>query len=278
MWTLAGCAPKAQALAPAASSRTGTSGSSSRTASQWAWTMDSTPLLMCHTVEARRRPARPARRPRPTNRGMTCVQCPHRRGRAPRPGTPTREFGDKAATKGDRGREQTPRPASCHGDVRIASSNDPVATMSSNVMTRFANLRTVITGPSSASGGMITCTRCPSGSRAFTMGEASSMRRPNGPSTRPMSGAQLAFVGESCSPDAAGRRGLKNTSEGLFTAISVTESSASSDSSGPNPNTMSMSPSVSRCCSRWETPAQEASSNAWRHAPTRCGRGWAVRP
>ena len=39
--------------------------------------------------------------------------------------------------------------------------------------------------------------------------------------------------------------------------ISVTESSASSDSSGPNPNTMSMSPSVSRCCSRWETPAQE---------------------
>ena len=44
--------------------------------------------------------------------------------------------------------------------------------------------------------------------------------------------------------------------------ISVTESSASSDSSGPNPNTMSMSPSVSRCCSRWETPAQEASSNA----------------
>ncbi len=39
--------------------------------------------------------------------------------------------------------------------------------------------------------------------------------------------------------------------------ISVTESSASSDSSGPNPNTMSMSPSVSRCCSRWETPAQK---------------------
>ena len=147
-------------------------------------------------------------------------------------------------------------------NVRIASSNDPVATMSSNVMTRFANLRTVITGPSSASGGMITCTRCPSGSRAFTMGDASSMRRPNGPSTRSMSARSWPSSANRCSLRCSRPSRSKNTSEGPFTMISVTESSASSDSSGPNPNTMSMSPSVSRCCSRWETPAQEASSNA----------------
>ena len=94
------------------------------------------------------------------------------------------------------------------------------------------------------------------------MGDDSSMRRPSGPSTRSTSARSWPSSAKRCSLRNSRPSRSKNTSEGPFTMISVTESSASSDSSGPNPNTMSMSPSVSRCCSRWETPAQEASSNA----------------
>ncbi len=51
-------------------------------------------------------------------------------------------------------------------------------TMSSIVRRRFENFRIVRSGPESESGGMIALTRLPSGRRASTIGEASSMRRP----------------------------------------------------------------------------------------------------
>ena len=46
--------------------------------------------------------------------------------------------------------------------------------------TRCANLRIVSCGPSIASGGMTAFTREPSGRRASTIGDDSSMRRPSG--------------------------------------------------------------------------------------------------
>ena len=50
----------------------------------------------------------------------------------------------------------------------------------------LANLRIVRVGPLSASGGMIALTREPSLSRASTIGEDSSMRRPSGATMRSM--------------------------------------------------------------------------------------------
>ena len=46
------------------------------------------------------------------------------------------------------------------------------------------NFRIVIVGPTSDSGGMIAFTRLPSGSRASTIGELSSIRRPSGATIR----------------------------------------------------------------------------------------------
>ena len=51
-------------------------------------------------------------------------------------------------------------------------------TMSSSVRRLRENLRIVSSGPESESGGMIALTRLPSGRRASTIGEASSIRRP----------------------------------------------------------------------------------------------------
>ena len=50
--------------------------------------------------------------------------------------------------------------------------------MSSSVSRLRLNLRIVISGPLSESGGMTALTRLPSGRRASTIGDDSSMRRP----------------------------------------------------------------------------------------------------
>jgi hypothetical protein len=55
---------------------------------------------------------------------------------------------------------------------------DPKAIRSSIVYGSRENFRIVSVGPRSASGGMIALTRLPSGRRASTIGEDSSMRRP----------------------------------------------------------------------------------------------------
>ena len=58
--------------------------------------------------------------------------------------------------------------------------------MSSRVSRFRLNFRIVISGPLSESGGMTALTRLPSGSRASTIGELSSMRRPTLDTTRSM--------------------------------------------------------------------------------------------
>ena len=139
--------------------------------------------------------------------------------------------------------------------------NEPVSIMSPSVITREANLRMVSTGPSTASGGMITCTRWPWGRRAFAMGDASSTRRPSGPSMRSMSALSCASSENRASERNRRPSRSKNTSCGPFTMISVTVSSARSPSRGPNPNTASTSSSASRCRSSRGTVDHATSSN-----------------
>ena len=148
----------------------------------------------------------------------------------------------------------------------MAPSNDPSACMSARVITRRANFLMVSTGPSSASGGMTTCTRWPCGRRAFTMGDDSSMRRPSGPSTRSTSARSWPSSAKRCSLRNSRPSRSKNTLCGPFTMISVTASSASSPSSGPKPNTASKSSPSSRARCSTATPAQARPSNTRRQA------------
>ena len=73
---------------------------------------------------------------------------------------------------------------------------------------------------------MITCTRWPWGRRAFAMGDASSTRRPSGPSMRSMSALSCASSENRASERNRRPSRSKNTSCGPFTMISVTASSA----------------------------------------------------
>ena len=79
MWTLAGCAPKAEPSAPAASEqKDGNGGSSAMDGQPVNWTMDSD-CSMCHTVEAAS--AANASCPQASAHeaeGVTCAQCHHR--------------------------------------------------------------------------------------------------------------------------------------------------------------------------------------------------------
>ncbi len=60
----------------------------------------------------------------------------------------------------------------------MSSVIDPYLIRSSIVSASLANFRIVMVGPRSASGGMMTFTRDPSLSRASTIGDDSSTRRP----------------------------------------------------------------------------------------------------
>ena len=66
----------------------------------------------------------------------------------------------------------------------ISGETEPKRTRSSACSGLRENLRIVMVGPTSDSGGMIAFTRLPSGSRASTIGELSSMRRPSGETMR----------------------------------------------------------------------------------------------
>ncbi len=99
-------------------------------------------------------------------------------------------------------------------------------------------------GPSKASGGTTALTRDPSGSRASTSGETSSMRRPTRPTMRWImrsrwsSSAKMMFV--------VSRRPCRSTktSSALFTRMSLTVGSSINVSRGPRPKT-----SAARSCS-----------------------------
>ena len=59
-----------------------------------------------------------------------------------------------------------------------SSLSEPMLTMSWSPRRFFANFRIVRSGPESESGAMIALTRDPSGRRASTIGDDSSIRRP----------------------------------------------------------------------------------------------------
>ena len=71
-------------------------------------------------------------------------------------------------------------------NANISGVAVPNRTRSSTVNGFAANLRTVMTGPTSDSGSMIALTRDPSGRRASTRGLDSSIRRPIGAMIRSM--------------------------------------------------------------------------------------------
>ena len=66
----------------------------------------------------------------------------------------------------------------------MSAETDPNRIRSEAVNGFFENFRIVTVGPERASGGMIALTRDPSGSRASTIGELSSIRRPSGETIR----------------------------------------------------------------------------------------------
>ena len=109
----------------------------------------------------------------------------------------------------------------------------PKVIRSSIVYGSRENFRIVSVGPRSESGGMIAFTRLPSGRRASTIGDDSSMRRPTCETILSMIRSRWALsakvVGERSSLPS---RSMKIRSK-LLTMTSVTVSSRSSGSSGP---------------------------------------------
>ena len=77
-------------------------------------------------------------------------------------------------------RARTAQDKSC----AMPGESVPSPTSSSRVKARLRNFRMVKAVPSMEIGGMTTFTRCPSGSRAFTMGLCSSTRLPRGETMR----------------------------------------------------------------------------------------------
>ena len=117
MWTLAGCAPKAEPSAPAAAEqKDGNGGSSAMDGQPVNWTKDSD-CSMCHTVEAAS--ATDASCPQASAHeaeGVTCVQC-HTDEAALSTEHADVKFGDKAATKATVVTVDPETCISCHGTM-----------------------------------------------------------------------------------------------------------------------------------------------------------------
>src|SRR4051812_25240070 len=138
--------------------------------------------------------------------------------------------------------------------LRSGVDHVPSATRSSSLKPRRRKRRIVSTGPSSASGGITTLTREPSGSRASHSGSASSTRRPSGARIR-----SIAWRTSSSEPNAtpvASKRPARSTHTGPapLTMTSSTSGSPSSGSSGPRPN--------ERSATRATSSAREAASSS----------------
>ena len=116
-------------------------------------------------------------------------------------------------------------------------------------------------GPSTATGAITAFTREPSGRRASTMGDDSSMRRP----TR-LTIFSMMRITCAASLNSTGVRWsfpLRSTytSLGVVTRMSEMVGSASSGSSGPRPNTSSSTSSRMRCLSTAFSSASSSSSS-----------------
>ena len=111
--------------------------------------------------------------------------------------------------------------------------SEPKLIRSSIVYGSRENFRIVSVGPLSESGGMIALTRLPSGRRASTIGDASSIRRPTCETILSMIRSRWALSTNDAS--VRSRRPSRSTKirSWSLTITSVTESSRSSGSSGP---------------------------------------------
>ena len=117
MWTLAGCAPKAEPSAPAASEqKDGNGGSSAMDGQPVNWTMDSD-CSMCHTSEAES--ATDAACPQATAHeaeGVACAQCHTDEGELSAAHADVK-FGDKPASKPTMVTVDPATCESCHGTL-----------------------------------------------------------------------------------------------------------------------------------------------------------------
>ena len=125
-------------------------------------------------------------------------------------------------------------------------------------------------GPSSASGGIMALTREPSGSRASTMGDDSSTRRPTRETIRSITcircrssrNTTLVFSSSPCRS--------AYTRLARFTRMSEMEGSFSSGSSGPSPNTSSSRSDSIRPFSWAVSGTLRLASVSWTTAATAC--------
>jgi hypothetical protein len=123
----------------------------------------------------------------------------------------------------------------------ISRESEPFSTRFFRVSAVLANLRIVMQGPRSASGGITAFTREPSLSLASTSGVDSSMRRPSGVTMRSITARTASSsVKRSGERSSTPPRSTKIVS-GSTTMISLTRSSASRRSSGPRPSASSHS-------------------------------------
>ena len=127
------------------------------------------------------------------------------------------------------------RSACTHLAMKSAESRErvPIST-SSSIAKRFrANLRIVSSGPESESGAMIAFTREPSGRRASTIGDDSSIRRPTWPTIFVMIRRRCdSSVKPRPVRESRPRRSIQ-ISSGPLTMISEIVASGRSFSSGP---------------------------------------------
>ena len=116
----------------------------------------------------------------------------------------------------------------------------PFLISSSGVRACLGNLRMLIVGPTSDSGGMMTLTREPSGRRASTIGLLSSTRRPSGATMR--STIRMTSSLSRNLMSALFQLAVRSTKTcwGPLTSTSVTVSSCSNVSSGPSPRMSAM--------------------------------------
>ena len=155
----------------------------------------------------------------------------------------------------------------------VAASTEPSSRSWASVNSR-GKRRIVSVGPRSASGGMITFTRSPVGSRASTIGLDSSTRRLTWDTMR-------SIVWYSCASSVNVRSALcrrpsrsTQTSSVPLTMISVTVGSASSGSSTPRPIASSITWRISRVRSEVEStgPSRETMRPTTRsRRARRCG-------
>ena len=151
---------------------------------------------------------------------------------------------------------------------RSGADHVPTATRSSGVKPARRKRRIVSTGPSTASGGMMTLTREPSGSRASTSGSASSTRRPSGARMRSIACRRSASVSNATPASSIRPARSTKTEPGPLTITSSTVASRSSGSSAPSPKDRSTTrPTRSSRVSGSSTPASRSTSarmRAWR--------------